>query len=80
MSKCLAKLIILVSIGHSILAQGVRKEYVRSDHKMGSYFEVIAIDTDSVHAIRTIELAYQEIDRIEQLISSWLPHFPNQSH
>ena len=66
-------LLILASIGNPLLAQVTSKEYVRSSHKMGSYFEVIAIDTDSIHAHHTIDLAFQEIERIEQLISSWLP-------
>ena len=55
----------------SLSAQDPTKEYTKTSLKMGSHFEVIAVDSDSIRALQAIELAYQEIDRIEKLISSW---------
>jgi thiamine biosynthesis lipoprotein len=40
---------------------------------MGSRFELMAISVDSTQARQAIDAGYREIDRIEQLISSWIP-------
>jgi FAD:protein FMN transferase len=39
--------------------------------KMGSRFEITAVHQDAAHARAAITAAYDEIDRIEALISSW---------
>jgi hypothetical protein len=38
---------------------------------MGSRFEIAAVPQDAAHARAAIAVAYDEIDRIEALISSW---------
>ena len=53
-------------------AQTNLAEYSRTTLKMGSRFEIIAVTSDSILARAAIEAAYQEIDRIENLISSWI--------
>ena len=63
---------ILISLSNSRLsAQTLTMEYAKSSLKMGSHFEVIAVERDSIKAQEAIKLAYEEIDRIERLISSW---------
>lgn len=42
--------------------------------KMGSRFEITAVHTDEAVARRAIEQAYDEIERIEEMISSWRPN------
>ncbi|GJM28157.1 MAG: FAD:protein FMN transferase [Cyclobacteriaceae bacterium] len=69
----LAALIFLGLFG-SINAQTDQQEFSKVSLKMGSRFEVIAVTPDSTLAGIAISAAYQEIDRIENLISSWKPH------
>ncbi|MDR5592046.1 FAD:protein FMN transferase [Christiangramia sp. SM2212] len=47
--------------------------YKRTLKLMGSRFEVTVVAKDSLDANRSIDLAIQEITRIEKLISSWDP-------
>jgi len=49
-------------------------EYNKVTLMMGSRFEIIAVSSDSLAAAEAIDAGYHEINRIEQLISSWLPH------
>lgn len=48
-----------------------RNSYKVAANKMGSVFEVTAVHPDADLARAAIDAAYAEIDRIEQLISSW---------
>ena len=41
--------------------------------KMGSRFEITAVHSDRVRARDAVDRAYEEIDRIEAIISSWQP-------
>ena len=43
-------------------------------HKMGSRFEITAVHADPDTAQRAIDAAYAEIDRLEEMISSWREH------
>lgn len=45
----------------------------RSMTLMGSRFEITVVDRDSTTANRHIDMAVEEIDRIENLISEWRP-------
>jgi len=62
-------------MSHATSAQTNQVEVSRTTLKMGSRFEIIAVThpDDSLMALKAIETAYQEIDRIESLISSWKP-------
>lgn len=54
-----------------ILAQTSTQEIAKVELKMGSRFEIIAVTNDSLAGLRAIAAGYAEIDRIENLISSW---------
>jgi thiamine biosynthesis lipoprotein len=55
-----------------LVVQPARAETVRDVRlKMGSRFEITAVHTNETEARSAIGAAYEEIDRIEQLISSW---------
>lgn len=43
---------------------------------MGSYFSITVVDKDSISAKKNIQLAVDEIDRIENLISEWRENTP----
>ena len=56
-----------------VYGQGMPGEHSIVALKMGSRFELIAVTSDSALASEAIARGYREIDRIEQLISSWRP-------
>jgi len=56
------------------MPQAVLSEYSRVTRMMGSRFEIIAVTSDSLRAIKAINAGFDEVNRIEQLISSWLPN------
>ena len=58
MSGLLSWLLIFLVVGNPVLAQKANNEFAKSSQKMGSYFEVIAIDTDSVHAYSHHRLSF----------------------
>lgn len=49
------------------------REFRDERTRMGCRFEIVVVDEDELHARAAIDKAYAEIDRIEQLISSWRP-------
>lgn len=54
------------------LAQPLRAETERDVRlNMGSRFEITGVHQDATHARAAIAAAYDEIDRMEALISSW---------
>ena len=50
---------------------GTLEKYQKSYSLMGSAFEIAVITDSETNANKTIEIAYNEIVRIEKLISSW---------
>lgn len=56
----------------SILGHG-QEVYHRSFTKMGSSFSISVVSSSTSEANRLIDMGVEEIDRIEQLISSWNP-------
>lgn len=66
--RALVALVVIVLAPPSIALAATVKD-VRK--KMGSRFEITAIHRDEAEAHRAIELAYAEIERIEEMISSW---------
>ena len=69
----LLALLLQATIFVTVKAQSGTAEYSRTALKMGSRFEIIAVTSDSTLASAAIDAGYKEIDRIEKLISSWLP-------
>ncbi len=65
---------LLVLAGEKVIAQAsYRHAHKRILKLMGSRFELVAIAKDSVQAKAAVDSAIHEIQRIENLISSWLP-------
>jgi thiamine biosynthesis lipoprotein len=64
--------LLLLCFAPKIIAQD-QQEFSNVKLKMGSRFELMAISVDSTQARQAIDAGYREIDRIEQLISSWIP-------
>ena len=60
----------MVLVTHSLFSNTLEK-YQKSFSLMGSDFEIAAISESKEKASLVIEIAYNEIVRIEQLISSW---------
>ncbi len=69
-------MILCLFLGFPYLAmpQTALSEYSRVTRMMGSRFEIIAVTSDSLSAIKAIDAGFDEVNRIEQLISSWLPN------
>lgn len=66
---CLFPLLCALLLHGAPDAEGATVKTVRK--KMGSRFEITAVHPDRTRAERAIESAYAEIDRIEEMISSW---------
>lgn len=66
-------ILLLIHFHPEVKAQVSPDEYSRVALKMGSRFEIIAVAADSISAQKAISAGFDEIDRIEQLISSWIP-------
>ncbi len=60
--------IILLVISGSLQAQNV---YRKNMVLMGSAFDITVVEKDSLQAVKYIQMAVDEIKRIEKLISSW---------
>ena len=80
MFKLLAGMIYQVSIllilsgwSQVVLSQAPPKAYTKVTLLMGSRFEIVAISSDSAKAMQAIDKGFEEISRIEKLISSWIP-------
>ena len=71
--------LLLFMLNMPCLAQVKMMEFSEVALKMGSRFELIAVSNDSSKAHAAIKAGYQEIDRIEQLISSWIPESQTSS-
>ncbi|MEM7101650.1 MAG: FAD:protein FMN transferase [Bacteroidota bacterium] len=71
----LALLLLAFGCGSNVVVEEVfeEKSYTVDAIKMGSAFAITVVAADSVFAVASIEKAYTEIDRIENLISSWNP-------
>ncbi len=65
--KRLTYLLILISF-LSVYAQ---KGYTKITKLMGSRFDITVVDNDSIQANKDIQIAIDEIKRIEKIISSW---------
>lgn len=56
-------------------AQGVCQQiFKKQTTQMGSVFEFVLVENDSIQAKHYLELVVGEIERIENLISEWRPH------
>jgi thiamine biosynthesis lipoprotein len=64
--------IIVILLNHLLFGQNLKK-YEKVLLLMGSRFEIIAVSEDSLLASKSIHAAISEIQRIEDLISSWNP-------
>lgn len=65
-------ILVLILIFSTIVVEGQQSSaYKRSLILMGTAFEITAISEDENRAIKSIEAAVAEIQRIERLISSW---------
>ncbi len=63
-----------IALGGGAQAETVKAETIKDlRKKMGSRFEITAVHADLELAGRAIDRAYDEIDRIEAMISSWQP-------
>ncbi|MGB5782546.1 MAG: FAD:protein FMN transferase, partial [Eudoraea sp.] len=71
MVKQIGTLFIILLIAVPISAQ---QSFHRSLKLMGSGFQITVVVKDSTEANRVIDLAINEISRIEKLISSWDPN------
>nr|HQU54355.1 FAD:protein FMN transferase [Saprospiraceae bacterium] len=63
-------LIVLSGLASGLSAQAI---FNRTLKLMGSRFDITVVAMDSIKADQYIDLAVQEISRIEKLISSWDP-------
>jgi len=64
--------VIILFLTNLLYGQNLKK-YEKVLLLMGSRFEIIAVSNDSLHAYNSIDAAISEIQRIENLISSWDP-------
>lgn len=48
----------------------------RHFEQMGTWFQLVVVDTDSLTANRHLDLAQHELERIENLLSEWREHTP----
>ncbi|MBT8294482.1 MAG: FAD:protein FMN transferase [Eudoraea sp.] len=71
MTKHIAALLILIL---SIVPTWAQKSFHRNLNLMGSGFQITVVVKDSTEADKAINLAINEITRIEKLISSWDPN------
>ena len=62
--------LLLMIVTHSSFSNTLEK-YQKNFSLMGSKFEIAVISDSKERANKAIEIAYNEIVRIEQLISSW---------
>jgi thiamine biosynthesis lipoprotein len=69
MKKYLVSLLIVLSL--SIYAQKIHRRTLKL---MGSRFDISVVANDSIEAASNINIAVNEISRIEKLISSWDTH------
>lgn len=71
MKVCLCLLLLLFTT--SLFAQ---VQVSRTFAQMGSVFQLIVVDKDSVTANRHIDLTIAEMERIEDMLSEWRAHTP----
>ncbi len=64
---------LMMGLPSLVMPQEALSEYSKVTVMMGSRFEIIAVSADSLAAKEAISRGFNEIDLIEQLISSWLP-------
>lgn len=64
---------LIMGLPSLVMSQSSLSEYSRVTRMMGSRFEIIAVAYDSLTAMQAINRGFDEISRLEQLISSWLP-------
>jgi thiamine biosynthesis lipoprotein len=67
------RLIVLLLTGFLFTSISAQQPFKRVLKLMGSRFEITVVASDSVQAIEYINMAVNEIRRIEKLISSWDP-------
>ncbi|MCH9647271.1 MAG: FAD:protein FMN transferase [Deltaproteobacteria bacterium] len=68
----LGRIALVLAIWGGIPSQGLQAETVKEVRKkMGSRFEITVVHNDEAAAQKAIEAGFQEIERIENLISSW---------
>lgn len=72
--NCLIYLLGMLCFWHSVLWGQELKAHKQILKLMGSKFEITAISEDQLLARQAIQIAIQEIQRIEQAISSWQSH------
>lgn len=65
---------LIMGLPSLITSQEPSIEYSKVTLMMGSRFEIIAVSADSLTAMQAINAGFDEVSRIEQLVSSWLPH------